>query len=256
MKRIKLLLMFSLAILVSSVNAKIVYTDITDGTPTGIDFNGDGMDEFDVAGTAGNSMFYMGGNNIYMSGTVNFDWDKPEPLAAGFTIDASGNFIGFGDCGITGWGGPNTFPLDQDVFIGVVIELSGQIHYGWIRLSASGTRGQNAVITYKDFAYDDVAGTPIDAGNTGVSGIGLTETFQQDISIYPNPSSNFIAIESSTHSNMETMTIYSMDGKMIVRKTNINSEERIDISRLDKGIYIIALEPKKGIIRTLKWIKD
>lgn len=255
MKRITLLLMFVLTIMVSGLNAKIIYTDIPDGTPAGIDFNNDGTDEFTIGGTAGNTILYSGGNNIYMAGTVQQGWDLPEPLAAGFTIDASGNFIGFGDCGVTGWGGPNTFPLNQDEFIGVIIKLSGQTHYGWIRLNATGTAGQNAVVTYKDFAYNDVADAPIDAGDIGSAGIGLSEISQTDLSVYPNPSLDFITLKSNAQSEIENITIHSMDGKLILIKTNIDSEGRIDISRLDNGSYIIALKPKKGAIRRVKWIK-
>ena len=151
---------------------------------------------------------------------------------------------------------PTFSSLESPIFIGVRIELAGEFHYGWGRLNASGTRGQNAVVIYKDFAYNAMADASIVAGDTGSASIGMAETVLQSISVYPNPSSDFITIESSETSVIESLTVYSITGKMILRKTDVSTKERIDIRSLDRGSYFIALQPQNGAIYTVKWIKE
>ncbi len=71
----------------------------------------------------------------------------------------------------------------------------------------------------------------------------------QEISIYPNPASNFIIINS-----VEDIkgSIFSVSGKLI--KTISNTNNNIDISDLNKGVYIINIQ-SKGKIYTQKFIK-
>lgn len=79
-------------------------------------------------------------------------------------------------------------------------------------------------------------------GSTAVAGI----TEESALKIYPNPANSILFIEGLT--NNPTVTIYNMTGSMVI-KTNL-SENKVDISHLPAGFYIMELTKKgKSIIR-------
>lgn len=69
-----------------------------------------------------------------------------------------------------------------------------------------------------------------------------------NISIYPNPSSDYISIDNSENENINEVLIYDINGKLLIKT---NSQYQIDIRHLSKGIYIL-----KTKIHTQKFIKN
>jgi hypothetical protein len=59
---------------------------------------------------------------------------------------------------------------------------------------------------------------------------------QLDISIYPNPSSDMVYTDGN-HSQLK-LVMYDILGKQVMNKSITNS---IDISQLEKGVYILQL---------------
>ena len=59
---------------------------------------------------------------------------------------------------------------------------------------------------------------------------------QLDISIYPNPTSDIVYIEGN-YSQLKAV-VYDILGKQVMKESITNS---IDISQLDKGVYILQL---------------
>ena len=160
-----------LFLMTSGLNAQIVYTDITDGVPAGIDFDADGTDEFEISpginGEAGAYLMYWNGgpqSNIHAVGTPppgGSNWDVPSFVNAGFTIDANANWSGQGDCNINGFATPNpTIVVGQDRYLAMRIDINNTVYYGWVRVSVDASGN----VTYKDYAYNATANTPIDAG--------------------------------------------------------------------------------------------
>jgi hypothetical protein len=332
-------------------NANIIYTDIPDGVPAGIDFNQDATMEFDIGGvmTPGtdiNYFLYGLDNNIHAISAAQ--WDVPDCVSLGFTIDASSNWEGQGDASLDAWGAGNTtVTVGQDEYIAVRFNLgAAAVYYGWIRfeLDAAGN------YIYKDYAYEDNGGA-IDAGDMGATGTvlvtsisiqgtggastittpagtlqmsetvlpanatnsavtwtvtngtgsatisatglvtatgngtvtvtatandgsgiignlvvtisnqstGIQESAANIISIYPNPASDFLQITSNETSNesnkVESLTIYSYNGQAVL-KTKIETEgERINISHLSSGAYMLVLASENGNVSTKKWMK-
>jgi uncharacterized protein YjdB len=171
MNKMKTILLLLSIIIFSSVNATIIYTDIPDGQPVGIDFNQDGTMEFDITNMngIGDYITYAGANsNVYAINAAN--WDVAEDLLLNASIDAGGNWDGAGDCAITGWGGIPDFILNQDRYLGMRIDLGGITYYGWVRVEVI----QNGVdawgdpayeVIYKDYAYENVANMAILSGD-------------------------------------------------------------------------------------------
>lgn len=68
------------------------------------------------------------------------------------------------------------------------------------------------------------------------------------ISVYPNPAESGILVNFLNGNPIYGVTIYSLDGRMIDKKINLNSSEvELDIRGLSNGMYIIACESDKGI---------
>ena len=66
-------------------------------------------------------------------------------------------------------------------------------------------------------------------------------TFIQSLSIYPNPSSNIVTINSKTDP-IETIILFDISGKQILDLSKVNSRNKtIDISSLSNGIYFIKV---------------
>lgn len=251
-----ILVLFAFATI--KTNAAIVYTDIADGTPVGLDFNNDGTDEFGISegsGTGDYITYWDAGqenNNVYAVGDADAGWDEAASLVLGTSIDAGGNWAGYGDCTVTGWGGATDFPFNADAYIGLKMLIDGNTHYGWVRVSVSGSTA-NPTVIYKDMAYNDTPDAAIEVGDMG-SGTALSEMQIINLSVYPNPSSDFLFIESELSNDATELVIYSVEGKQVYSSVIENAQEKINISHLSNGVYLLSLNSKEKIsnIRIVK----
>jgi hypothetical protein len=71
-----------------------------------------------------------------------------------------------------------------------------------------------------------------------------------DVSIYPNPTSDFVNIKSPTE--VVSLTLFSIDGRKLFENYK---ENKIDISTYNKGIYILTIVLKDGTSFKHKIIK-
>lgn len=87
-----------------------------------------------------------------------------------------------------------------------------------------------------------------------VSFLGVNENqFAADtIGIYPNPVGDVLNIQNKLSKKINTITIIDLSGRTIL-KTNYNEKE-INVSSLQKGIYIASIETESGNF-TQKFIK-
>ena len=170
---------------VSESEAAIIYTDETpdfaggSGSQYFLDLNNDGIDDFRIHATTAytTSYGYTYGANLYLqplaannealgTGTTNYAY--PFALSSGAPIsNGAGSWfnnsfsggamsLNYGSCGFGNWCNVT------DGFIGLRFNIGGNTHYGWVRLDVGGSGN---VWTVKDYAYEDIAGTPILAGD-------------------------------------------------------------------------------------------
>ena len=71
--------------------------------------------------------------------------------------------------------------------------------------------------------------------------------------VAPNPAANVVTVLTGSN-KPETLEIFSIDGRM-VQKTTITSSATIDLSELDKGVYIMRVQDRAGV-RTAKVVKQ
>ncbi|MEW5844869.1 MAG: T9SS type A sorting domain-containing protein [Bacteroidota bacterium] len=107
--------------------------------------------------------------------------------------------------------------------------------------------GNGIPYTVKIKDYYTYSGT-FDIWNTDVlvkvnlTPLGIDSEFDKiRPAIYPNPSSDFIIISGIDN---YSISIFDLNGRMVYQ--NIPSENKVDISSLPKGIYIVKLATSKG----------
>lgn len=67
-----------------------------------------------------------------------------------------------------------------------------------------------------------------------------------DLTVYPNPSSEFVFLKSDKSILGNTIEIHSVDGKLI--DNSILLSTRISVSELENGLYIIRLRDSDGVL--------
>lgn len=192
MKKVFLLVIAMLATLWASAgivqgtigNGSYLDWDNTTSTQYGIDFNNDGNLEFRIYSTTGANDIsltncvvaynYSSGNNIWTGST----WDAIASIAYNTSIGSTGNWASEGDAYLTdGYDGTPYIPQNQDCYVGFLIKINGNTHYGWAKVRLVGTTA-----TWSQCAYETTPNTPINAGATG----GVTPT-TYTIAVSANP---------------------------------------------------------------------
>ena len=69
---------------------------------------------------------------------------------------------------------------------------------------------------------------------------GIKNIKNSHIKIYPNPTINIINIEGLDKNENNTIQIFDVQGKLVITKT-INEKGTIDLSELNKGVYVIKI---------------
>lgn len=72
------------------------------------------------------------------------------------------------------------------------------------------------------------------------SGAGIsTAELEADFTVFPNPTTDFVQVTSSQ--NTDELNVINELGQVVIRLTNPKSIENINVSTLEKGVYIIQL---------------
>ena len=104
------------------------------------------------------------------------------------------------------------------------------------------------LITFSlDSCFSDTITQNINVNITGIDDLKKNNT----LTVYPNPTSDFIQIKTAL--NYTHIVITDVTGK-IVKQSNTNS--KIDISKLTRGIYFIQVFDNATILKTIKLIKN
>ena len=84
---------------------------------------------------------------------------------------------------------------------------------------------------------------------------GETKPKENNLSIYPNPTSQFIYIGRESDKNYPEITIIDMSGRLVLQKRDHKYNQAIDVSALVPGAYMIASKSSDGKIYKNKFIK-
>lgn len=235
----------------SSVQAQVVYTDITPDTVISatiaqqvtsyyIDLNNDNVYEQEVR------HFNPDPANIAVELHGNFSSPNSQ-----IVVDANSQAIPIPLNGIIGpstanWGLNSTgiihnsgWFVGQDVFIGMRFQISGQYHYGWARVVIPSDKSS---CTIKDYAYNAQPGEMILAGQTSATSVSSYSKLK-GFSITAKRSS--ISIESKKDNTVYAVVVFNMNGQKVYEQANVNGSLTIDMSTQSMGIYTVLLTAGK-----------
>jgi surface protein len=92
-------------------------------------------------------------------------------------------------------------------------------------------------------------GWTITDGGLDCSSVGIEEFETSKLKFYPNPTNNIINIEGLNKNENNTIQIFDVQGKLVISK-NITEKGIIDLSELNKGVYVIKIgEVEQRIVK-------
>jgi len=83
--------------------------------------------------------------------------------------------------------------------------------------------------------------------NFNSSGVGIETVFPSTIQIYPNPTTDFIIVQNKDNQQINTLEIYSMDGKLVSRNEVNNMECKLSLANLTEGVYFVKVNSQSGV---------
>jgi len=75
-----------------------------------------------------------------------------------------------------------------------------------------------------------------------------TDELENSISVYPNPTTGKIFINTSENNILEKAIIYASNGKKVKEFTNMTTQNSLDVNTLTKGLYFLKLSSDKSTI--------
>ncbi len=125
----------------------------------------------------------------------------------------------------------------EDGYVGVRFMIGGDTnwHYGWIRLSVP----NDSTIIVKDFAYESYPGKAINAGAT----FSNIKDAEKRFKLYA-ASKNLVVIHDEAESKA---IVYNISGQVVANKELNRGQNKINLSHLPAGYYIIKIQYKDGV---------
>ncbi len=245
-------------------NAEVVYTDIEDmtlevGDVYDLDVDGDGTMDFHFAvgsitgsngtwsfGTAFGMYTGVGGTLNQVIGTVGPYYNYASNLNAGDSIGPDGPWLAYSSVYNAAVLASNfygisygDFPGAGEGYIGIQFEISGNVHYGWIRLESD---INDAYITLMDMAYDNTAETAIEAGATSTP-TAIPEISATLVNVYGFGSTLYI---NNTGMNQPSVNVYDLNGKLILSQDLNGGNNVIDMGQVAEGNYLVTVKSDEG----------
>jgi len=244
-----------------------MYSPATNTWKVKADFAGGGRNE----GTA----FSINGIGYYCCGTANNSVLTQECWKYNPTTNA---WSAIPDFPATGTLGPISFVVDNKAYVGFGGNYASTIYYNNIGIyDPLGNSWQTLSVPPDvlerrwgmSFSIGDIGYVTGGQNATGVAtdlwAFSLTSfttnlskaESDNDLKIFPNPASSQLSIESVSFKNAEEMSIsiYNVQGQLMLNKSIKQATTIIDISSYAKGIYFVHVKTDKEIA-TKKFIKE
>lgn len=111
---------------------------------------------------------------------------------------------------------------------------------------------QSGFIGYDSLTYCVFDGLSLSQSNTIVLHVGkndnsgeITLETTEELQLLPNPATTFVSIE--TKDQMELISIFTADGKRLQRFTSTGMSYKLDVSKFNKGIYMVVVKTHQGL---------
>lgn len=232
-----LFLAFFTILFINNINATIIvgnpFTDfLYVGQNYSLDVNGDGVNDYLLTLVNSTTVKFKGlnGNKVETGGD-----GKAKGLSAGVAV---GSNSWEDSATVYQSGGTNYFPLDVSSYLGLKFIKNNLTYYGYFKLEltdAFGTGSNVNSITLYSYAYEN---TPSAGILTGAEATGIDE-FPSTIDWIFKP--NEIVIDIKNKSVASNIEINDIQGKLILSCSLIKGVNKIDLSNIKYGLYIISV---------------
>lgn len=224
-------------------------------------YGGDGSITIEASGGTGNVFFSTDGGSNY-SYAVGTATNLPEGTYSISVSDANDCITDLDSSLVIEQPDELTITLESsaDITDGadgeiVVSAAGGTNPYSFTINPSAGTQNPDTIFTFSAGEGGDYIVEVDDANNCGPASTStitisdLTNISNPDIlnaSIYPNPSSGMVTVEFNTDKAEMTMEVFSIDGRNVMSRQVYSAggqlKETLDLSSLDKGMYIIRVD--------------
>lgn len=110
------------------------------------------------------------------------------------------------------------------------------------------------------YAYTDANGC---SGNTElVLNVSECTTVRESkdalsfVTIYPNPAKDVLVIQTKLSTSVYTASVYDATGRLVLSKEITGKEEKLNVSQLPNGVYVLQLKDQASNLRSIKLIKN
>ena len=239
---------------VADATGQIVYTDVDPdfvggaGDTFAIDFDGDGTDDINIV-QSNNGNYELvqaapaAGNGVIAASNAGYFYASN--LAYGDAISAgAGSFRSFGSfCAGVGYAG-SQFCGTGEGYIGVEFDVSGNTHYGWVRVSV----GDSSNYTVLDYAYESTPDAAIAAGD---STLGVEDQIFNSFSYFVDNTSQ---LNLKANAPLQSISIHNILGQEVISQKLGSTNEIVSLSALNSGVYL-ATVTINGASKTFKVAK-
>jgi hypothetical protein len=85
--------------------------------------------------------------------------------------------------------------------------------------------------------------------------LGTEISTLDQISVFPNPASEFVVIKSDYNLQDAIISLFDLNGKRVLNFKNSNNNNLVDISMLSAGEYVLRIISSDGSIYSTKILK-
>jgi uncharacterized repeat protein (TIGR03803 family) len=148
---------------------------------------------------------------------------------------------------------------------GTLLQASDGNLYGVTRLGGANSKGvlfhyntSSSTLT-KNFDFDGTNGAnPVYVNLIEIIDpiVGIIENTDLDnINIYPNPANDILTVEGTELIKETILSVYNLQGQLLLKQTVKQAKEEINISGLAKGIYLLKVSNRENI-KVKKFVKE
>lgn len=127
-------------------------------------------------------------------------------------------------------------------------------------IESMGTFGDNTpVYTVSNGTTEVVSGSLSSSNQEGnysdlnCESLGINNSNKDKLAYYPNPVTDILNI--SSDKDINSIAVYSIDGKLVLNQAYHNNEIKLDLSKLETGSYLVKASLNDGSQKNLKVIK-
>ena len=91
---------------------------------------------------------------------------------------------------------------------------------------------------------------------SGNIGIDEEEYINENVSIYPNPATDFVQISTGSLPSDLKLFVYDMNGQQIISKIITGNNYVLDLTTLTSGVYGIVIQDNFNLIHRSRIIKN